>query len=94
MSGENSYFNIFILTLGDRNPGAFEVIGKLLETNDEDSTLIFMKNLLCKNIVGTRLWYIYKHEANYDINMLVQLDLERFTDTYFYDKFEKYQVNV
>ena len=82
---------IIITALGNRNPGAYDVIYKLFaKINESNKIMIFMAKLLEKNIVGARLWYIYKNEAELDINNLLQLNLDNFTDSYFYEKFEKY----
>jgi hypothetical protein len=84
-----------MLELGQKNPGGYTVVTKLFELLDSDKptqilTKKLIKNLITKNIVGTRLWYIYKNEANFDINKLLNIDLDQFSNEYFYDKFEKY----
>lgn len=86
-----------MLTLGERNPGAFSVVGKIfdiLKSDNSNHELIkdLIKNLIMKKIVGARLWYIYKNEANLDINNLLYINLDQFSDEYFYDKFEKYTI--
>lgn len=84
-----------MLELGQRNPGAYTVVSKLFEMLESDKSIQdlsikLIKNLITKKIVGTRLWYIYKNEANFDIKKLLNLDLDQFSREYFYDKFEKY----
>lgn len=82
---------IIITALGNRNPGAYDVISKLFaEINESNKIMIFMAKLLEQNIIGDRLWYIYKNEARLNINNLLKLNLDNFTDSYFYEKFEKY----
>jgi hypothetical protein len=54
----------------------------------------FINKLLIKDIVGERLWYIYKHEAKLDIDKLLELNLDLYTNDYFYFKFEKYTNNL
>ena len=82
---------IIITALGNRNPGAYDVISKLFtEINESNKSMNFITKLLEKNTVGARLWYIYKHEAKLDINQLLDLDLNRFNDEYFYEKFEQF----
>ena len=82
---------IIITALGNRNPGAYDVISKLFaEINESNKIMIFMAKLLEHNIIGDRLWYIYKNEARLNINNLLKLNLDNFTDSYFYEKFEKY----
>ena len=49
-----------------------------------------IKDLMNKNIVGTRLWYIYKNEAKLNINNLLSINLNQFTNEYFFNKFEKF----
>lgn len=87
--------NIIMLALGSRNPGAFTVVNKLFEVIDNnnlktDLVMKFINKLLIKDIVGERLWYIYKHEAKLDIDKLLDLTLDSYTNDYFYNKFEKY----
>ena len=86
---------LVMLALGERNPGAYNVVSNLYKIIDEDDTkcvlvMNLMKELLAKNIIGSRLWYIFKNEANMNINGLFKINLDKFTDEYFYEKFEKY----
>lgn len=86
---------LVMLALGEGNPGAYTVVSKLFEIIESDETkhdmiMNLIKDLMNKNIVGTRLWYIYKNEAKLNINNLLTINLDQFTDEYFYDKFEKY----
>jgi prolipoprotein diacylglyceryltransferase len=81
--------------LGERNPGAHTVVAKMFGLIEQDESknqeiMDFITKLLNNNIVGARLWYIFKNEAKTDINNLIKLDLSQFTNEYFYDKFEKY----
>lgn len=87
--------NIIMLALGVGNPGAYKVIDELFKTFKLDHTkydliMNFIKNILNRDIVGARLWYIYKNEAKFNINELLNSNLDLFTNEYFYDKFEKY----
>lgn len=86
-----------IQILGENNPGAYVVVSKIfkkidaaLEEQNGHVTIHFIVKLINLNIVGARLWYIYKHEAKLDINNLLDLDLNRFNDEYFYEKFEQF----
>ena len=86
-----------IKMLGQNNPGAYVVVSKIFKKIDADLeqqnghvTIHFIVKLIQLNIVGARLWYIYKHEAKLDINQLLDLDLNRFNDEYFYEKFEQF----
>jgi len=86
-----------IKMLGENNPGAYVVVSKIFKKIDSDIeqqnghvTIHFIVKLIQLNIVGARLWYIYKHEAKLDINNLLDLDLNRFNDEYFYEKFEQF----
>ena len=86
---------LVLYALGEGNPGAYTVVSKLYELIEQDNdknaeVMEFIRNLLINEIVGTRLWYIFKNEANTDANKLIKLDLTQFDDQYFYDKFEKY----
>lgn len=96
---EYSSAQLILLALGERNPGAHSVVSKLFEfvEKDESKNIIVMniiENLMTKNIVGARLWYIYKNEAQMNIEQFINLNLEQFTDDYFYEKFEKYTKNL
>jgi len=86
---------LIMLALGEGNPGAYTVVSKLFEIIESDETkhdmiMNLIKDLMNKNIVGTRLWYIYKNEAKLNINNLLSINLEQFTDEYFHEKFEKF----
>ena len=86
---------LIMLALGGSNPGACTVVSKLFEIIETDQTkndlvMNIIKNLLDKNIIGPRLWYIFKNEAKKNINELFIINLDQFTDEYFYEKFEKY----
>ncbi len=92
---EYSDSKLIMLALGDGNPGAYKVVVelfKVLELDETKEKLItdFIKNLLTRDIVGARLWYIYKNEAKLNINELLNSNLDLFTTEYFYEKFEKY----
>lgn len=86
---------LVMLALGEGNPGAYTVVSKLFEIIESDETkhdmiMNLIEDLMNKKIVGARLWYIYKNEAKLNINNLLTINLEQFTDEYFYNKFEKY----
>jgi hypothetical protein len=92
---EYSDIQLIVLALAERNPGAHNVVSKLFEIIEKDQTkndmiMNVIKDLLSKSIVGARLWYIYKNEAKLNINDLLNINLDQFTDEYFYEKFEKY----
>lgn len=89
-----SELHLIMIALGDKNPGAYTIVSKLFSEIREDKsklnqTMNFIKNLLERDIVGARLWYIYKNESELNINKLLELNLDRFDNTYFYEKFEK-----
>ena len=90
---------LIMLALGDGNPGAYKVVVELfkvveLDETTNDTIMNLIKQLMIKNIIGARLWYIYKNEAKLDINNLIYVNLDQFTDEYFYEKFEKYTKNI
>jgi hypothetical protein len=90
---------LIMLALGDGNPGAYKVVVELfklveLDETTNDTIMNLIKQLMIKNIIGARLWYIYKNEAKLDINNLLYVNLDQFTDEYFYEKFEKYTKNI
>ena len=96
---EYSDTQLILLALGERNPGAHTVVSKLFEIVEKDETqnnavMNIIENLMTKNIVGARLWYIYKNESQMNIDNLIKLNLDKFTDEYFYEKFEKYTKNL
>lgn len=77
------------------NPGAITVVTNLLDVmeeyeENEGSIIQFINELLNRNIVGPRLWYLYKNEAHFDIHNLIGLELDNYDDNYFHHKFEKY----
>lgn len=78
-----------ILLLAKGNPGACTVVCKLfnyVEENEDKLQMIvnFINKILELDIVGYKLWSIYKNEANMDISQLLELDLIQFNDGYFY----------
>jgi hypothetical protein len=86
-----------LAALGNKNPGAFNVASELTkymknvsEPNLRKNIINFILKLLDKNITGSRLWYIYKNEADCNVNNLVELNLNRFTSEYFYEAYEQY----
>ena len=85
-------FELFQL-LSKGNPGRCMVIMKLIEDIDTEILIDFFNKIIDRDIIGARLWYIYKNECNMNINELINKDLTLFTDNYFYEKFEKYIVN-
>ena len=82
-------FEIFRVLSGG-NPGACNILFELIENIDSVKLDNFFVQILNKEIVGPRLWYIYKNECSKNINELIEKDLTPFTDAYFYEKFEKY----
>ena len=90
---------LIMLALGEGNPGAYKVVVELfkvveLDETKNDTIMNLIKQLMNKNIIGARLWYIYKNEAKLDIHNLIHANLDQFTDEYFYEKFEKYTKNL
>jgi hypothetical protein len=90
---------LIMLALGDGNPGAYKVVVELfkvveLDETKNDTIMNLIKQLMSKNIIGARLWYIYKNEAKLNITNLLNISLDQFTDEYFYEKFEKYTKNL
>ena len=90
---------LIMLALGDGNPGAYKVVVELfkvveLDETKNDTIMNLFKQLMSKNIIGARLWYIYKNEAKLNITNLLNISLDQFTDEYFYEKFEKYTKNL
>lgn len=86
-----------VSALGNRNPGAFKVASELTkylknmsEPSSRKNIIQFILKLLDKNITDSRLWYIYKNEAERNINNLLKLNLDCFTDDYFYEAYEQY----
>jgi hypothetical protein len=77
-----------ILTGG--NPGSVRVMLEIYKTYQEEEICVFINKIWKKQIIGTRLWYIYKNECNHNISQLLSKDLTPFTKEYFYEKFEKY----
>lgn len=76
--------------LSKGNPGACNVLLELMTNIDNVKLDNFFIKILDKQILGSRLWYIYKNECNRNINELIEKDLTPFTDSYFYEKFEKF----
>jgi hypothetical protein len=100
---ENNYLNLSIdknnrenillfYILSDGNPGASTILSKLIKEKEKeiDTLKQFFIKIYKHQIVGARLWYIYKNECNKDINELLNKDLTPFTNEYFYEKFERY----
>jgi hypothetical protein len=90
---------LIMLALGEGNPGAYKVVVELfkvveLDETKNDTIMNLIKQLMSKNIIGARLWYIYKNEAKLNITNLLNISLDQFTDEYFYEKFEKYTKNL
>lgn len=77
--------------LSKGNPGACMVLISLFkEIEDIDILKAFLKKVWNLNIIGDRLWYIYKNECSENITQLINKELELFTSEYFYEKYEKY----
>ena len=86
---------LITLVLGQHNPGAITVVNNIFkfveENNDKSEQILdFIIKLINKNIIGVRLWYIYKNEANMDLNNLFTLDLDKFTNEYFYERIDRF----
>ena len=86
------YVELFQL-LSKGNPGTCMVLMKLIEDIDSEILIDFFYEIIDRDIIGARLWYIYKNECNRNIGELINKDLALFTDHYFHEKFEKYIVN-
>lgn len=85
---------LIMLALGEGNPGADKVVVELMKVIELDNTkneliMNLINDLLTKNIIGIKLWYIYKNEAKLNIHNLIHANLEQFTDEYFDEKFKK-----
>ena len=90
LSEENvENFEIFRF-LSQKNPGACSVIVELIKNVEHKELVVFLKKIIVKNILGARLWYVYKNECNHDIKQLIEKDLTPFDDKYFYEKFEQF----
>lgn len=76
--------------LTQNNPGACNIVIELIKNIEGEELSIFFNKIIIKNILGARLWYIYKNECNHNIRQLVEKDLTPFNDKYFYEKFEKF----
>jgi hypothetical protein len=85
---DEDYCSIFYI-LSDGNIGAFTVLLSLHNEIETSKLIRFLKTLWNKEIIGDRLWYIYKNECNESIYKLLTKDLRPFDETYFYEKFEK-----
>lgn len=72
------------------NPGSVSVMLEIYKTQQGEDILTFLNKVWKQQIIGARLWYIYKNECNLSIHALLSKDLSPFTNEYFYDKFEKY----
>lgn len=77
-----------IITKG--NPGSTSVMLEIYKTQQDEDILTFLNKIWKQQIIGARLWYIYKNECNRTIQELLSKDLSPFTNEYFYEKFEKY----
>ena len=81
---------LFLCSITEGNPGAYTVMHNLMTSNyDQEFLTEFYKKLIDNKITGSRLWYIYKNECSCNINELILKDLTPFTDSYFYEKFER-----
>ncbi len=77
-----------ILTGG--NPGSVSVMLEIYKTYQEEEICVFINKIWKQQIIGARLWYIYKNECNRNIEELLSKDLTQFDNHYFYEKFERY----
>ena len=84
----NRIETLSIITKG--NPGSVSVMLEIYKTYQEDEICVFLNKIWKKQIIGCRLWYIYKNECNRNISELLSKDLTPFSKEYFYEKFEKY----
>lgn len=85
---------LIMLALGEGNPRVYKVVVELMKVIELDNTkneliMNLINDLLTKNIIGIKLWYIYKNEAKLNIHNLIHANLEQFTDEYFDEKFKK-----
>ena len=97
IEGDNFEFKIMdiskIETLGiltGGNPGAVSVMLEIYKTYQEEEICVFINKIWKQQIIGARLWYIFKNECNLNISQLLSKDLTSFTKEYFHEKFEKY----
>ena len=77
-----------IITKG--NPGSVAIMLEIYKTLQDEDIVIFLNKIWKQQIIGARLWYIYKNEFNQNIEELLSKDLTPFTNDYFYEKFEKF----
>lgn len=99
---DNNLINNFLITdkdveniqvfciLSEGNPGACNVLMTLVKNIEHKKLKEFFIKIWELQIVGPRLWYIYKNECNKNINELIEKDLTEFNKTYFHEKFYKY----
>lgn len=76
--------------LSQGNPGACSVLMELIKNIDHIKLIGFFTKIWYHQIIGARLWYIYKNECGRNINDLIDKDLAPFNKEYFYEKFEKH----
>lgn len=55
--------------LVDRNPGAITVLNELSKS---DAGLSAIEVLAAKDIIGWRLWYLYKYCCKYSVELLIK----------------------
>jgi hypothetical protein len=77
-----------IITQG--NPGCVTVMLEIYKNELPNKILTFLNKIWKQQIIGARLWYIYKNEFNHNIEDLLSKDLSQFTAEYFKERFEKY----
>ena len=82
--------NDVLTILSECNPGTNRVILELYNIEDKNLILDFINKLFKQNIIGARLWYIYKNECNMSLQNLLSIDLTMFTTEYFYKNLERY----
>ena len=80
--------NFTIITQG--NPGCVTVMLEIYKNELPNNILIFLNKIWKKQIIGARLWYIYKNEFNRNIENLLSKDLSQYTSEYFKERFERY----
>jgi hypothetical protein len=81
-----------ILSLSKGNPGACNVACNLIKYMQENEDKIievadYISQLLSREIIGAKLWVLYRTEANKSISDMLQLDLDTYTSKYFKEKY-------
>lgn len=87
-----NYIHNLILYLSKGNPGACNVACNLIKYMQENEDRItevadYIAQLLSREIIGAKLWVLYRTEANKSISDMLQLDLDTYTSEYFKEKY-------